>query len=375
MAIEGRIDLNLFPRPTLSLARTTLASPPESDDGVRLEVDRLDLALKPLPLLRGQLDVAEMRLVRPVWRVERAPDGRSKLKQLAGVAAWLPVSAEAPSRVSVIDGRATLPELAYGRASRLDQVNLELSAADTGGAVMVAGTLALNGQPLRVDARFGRPTPEGSSTLRLELSTEGLGDAGASTATFGGVVWWRADAPGLRGELVITGADARSTVGALRAALGQEILPMPPWPGRCSGYRGGSGSKTIGSSCPASRSSSTEPSWMVGWAWSWPPCRRSTLRPTHGSSRFRPICPPMRWARGLRPSLLWSRRCAARSIWRWARSTTRACRCSACVRPCSSAAMALRPSAMPGSRCPARPKSGSRASSRAPARMRSCAAS
>ena len=132
VAIEGRIDLNLLPRPTLSLARTTLASPPESDDGVRLEVDRLDLALKPLPLLRGQLDVAEMRLVRPVWRVERAPDGRSKLKQLAGVAAWLPVSAEAPSRVSVIDGRATLPELAYGRASRLDQVNLELSAADAG---------------------------------------------------------------------------------------------------------------------------------------------------------------------------------------------------------------------------------------------------
>ena len=113
--------------------------------------------------------------------------------------------------------------------SRLDQVNLELSAADPGGAVLLAGTLALNGQPLRVDARFGRPTPEGSSTLRLELSTEGLGDAGASTATFGGVVWWRADAPGLRGELAVTGADARSTVGALRTALGQEILPMPPW--------------------------------------------------------------------------------------------------------------------------------------------------
>ena len=108
------------------------------------------------------------------------------------------------------------------------------------------------------------------------------------------------------------------------------------------------------------------------------PGRRAGDRPcepTHGSSRFRPICPPMRWARGLRPSLPWPRRCAARSIWRWARSTTRACRCSACVRPCSSAAMALRPSAMPGSRCPARPKSASRASSRAPARMRSCAAS
>ena len=69
VAIQGRINLNLLPRPTLSLAKTTLASPPGGDDGVSLEVDRLDLALKPLPLLRGRLDVAEVRLVRPVWRV------------------------------------------------------------------------------------------------------------------------------------------------------------------------------------------------------------------------------------------------------------------------------------------------------------------
>ena len=77
----------------------------------------------------------------------------------------------------MIDGRATLPEFADGRASRLDQVNLELSAAEPGGAVVLDGTLALNGQPLRVDARFGRLTQERSSTLRLELSTEGLGEA------------------------------------------------------------------------------------------------------------------------------------------------------------------------------------------------------
>ena len=229
VAIGGRIDLNLLPRPMLSLAQTTLASPPQSDDGVRLEVDRLDLELKPLPLLRGRLDVQGVRLVRPVWRVEPAPDGRSKLMQLARVAAWLPIAPDAPSRVSVIDGRATLPEAADGRASRLDQVNLELSAEEPGGTVALDGTLAINGQPLRVDARFGRLTEERSSTLRLELSTEGLGAARASTATFGGLVWWRADAPGLRGELTITGADARSTVGALRTALGQEILPMPPW--------------------------------------------------------------------------------------------------------------------------------------------------
>ena len=230
VAIEGRIDLNLLPRPMLSLARTTLASPPDArrrrTPRGRPAGSRAQAATR---CCAAGSTWQAVRLVRPVWRVAPAPDGRSKLMQLAGVAAWLPIAPDAPSRVSVIDGRATLPEFAYGRASRLDQVNLELSAAEPGGAVALDGTLALNGQPLRVDARFGRLTQERSSTLRLELSTEGLGDAGASTATFGGVVWWRADAPGLRGEMTITGADARSTIGALRTALGQEIAPMPPW--------------------------------------------------------------------------------------------------------------------------------------------------
>jgi hypothetical protein len=229
VAIDGRIDLNLLPRPTLSLARTTLASRPDADDGVRLEVDRLDLELKPLPLLRGRLDVQAVRLVRPVWRVAPAPDGRSQLMQLAGVAAWLPIASDGPTRLKVVDGRAALPEFAFGRESRLDQVNLELSAAEPGGAVALDGTLALNGQPLRLDARFGRMTQERSTTLRLELSTEGLGEAGASTATFGGVVWWRVDAPGMRGEVTVLGDDARSTIGALRNALGRETAPLPPW--------------------------------------------------------------------------------------------------------------------------------------------------
>ena len=229
VAIDGRIDLNLLPRPMLSLARTTLASRPGADDGVRLEVDRLDLELKPLSLLRGRLDVQAVRLVRPVWRVAPAPDGRSQLMQLAGVAAWLPIASDGPTRLKVVDGRAALPEFAFGRESRLDQVNLELSAAEPGGAVALDGTLALNGQPLRLDARFGRMTQERSTTLRLELSTEGLGEAGASTATFGGVVWWRVDAPGMRGEVTVLGDDARSTIGALRNALGRETAPLPPW--------------------------------------------------------------------------------------------------------------------------------------------------
>jgi hypothetical protein len=235
VAIQGSIDLDLLPQPTLSLGQTTLASPA---DAVRLEIDRLDLELKPLPLLGGRLDVDEVRLVRPVLQVARATDGRAEVTELAGVAAWLPLAPDGPRRLSVIDGRAILPELAGDQSGHFEQVNLDVTTAGASAAVVLGGTFTLNDQPLRVDARLGRPNEDSSSTLRLELASHGLGAAGPSTLTFGGVVRWRSDAPRLRGELMLAGEDARSTIGTVANAVGQQVMPMAPWlatPFRLSG--------------------------------------------------------------------------------------------------------------------------------------------
>ena len=229
VAIRGRIDLDLLPQPTLTLGQTTLAGRSDADDGVRLDVDRLDLELKPLPLLGGRLDVEEVRLVRPVWQVEPAADDFPQLMELSGVTAWLPLTPGGPNRVSVVDGRAVLPEFTLGRASQLEQVNLDLSAVEPGGAVVLDGTFRLNGQPFRADARLGPLNEERYGTLRLELTTADLGDAGVSTLTFGGVVWWQPDHARLRGEFAVAGADARSTLGAVGRAAGQQIVPMPTW--------------------------------------------------------------------------------------------------------------------------------------------------
>jgi uncharacterized protein involved in outer membrane biogenesis len=235
VAIRGRIGLDLLPQPTLTLGQTTLASPAGA---VRLEIQAVDLELKTLPLLGGRLDVEAVRLVRPVLQVAPATDGRAGLMELAGAAAWLPLAPDGPRRLSVVDGQAILPELAGGQSGRLEQVNLDLAAAGASAAVVLGGTFALNDQPLRVDARFGRPNEDSSSTLRLELASHGLGAAGPSTLTFGGVVRWRSDAPRLRGELILAGADARSTIGTVANALGRQVVPMAPWlarPFRLSG--------------------------------------------------------------------------------------------------------------------------------------------
>jgi uncharacterized protein involved in outer membrane biogenesis len=195
---------------------------------MRLEVDRLDLALKPLPLLGGRVDVEEVRLVRPVLRVEKIAD-RAELPQLVGAVAWLPLTAEGPRRLSVVDGQAMLSDVADEGARELDNVNLEVATSDAGSAIVLNGTFAINREPLRVDARLGRLAEDGSSTLRLALASDGEGQAGSSALTFGGVVWWRAEVPRLRGELEVTGNDVRSAAGTLGAALGRRVVPVPSW--------------------------------------------------------------------------------------------------------------------------------------------------
>ena len=202
VAIQGQIDLDLLPQPTLSLGQTTLSSRPEAADRMRLEVDRLDLELNPLPLLGGRLDVEEVRLIRPVLQLEPAAADRSGLPQLVGAVGWLPLGLGGPSRVTVVDGRGMLSELMLAGVRTVDDVNLDLSAGGPSGAVEVDGTFALNGQPLRVDGRLGPLTDDASSTLRLTLVADDEDHRGSSTLTFGGVVWWRSEAPRLRGELV-----------------------------------------------------------------------------------------------------------------------------------------------------------------------------
>ena len=191
-------------------------------------------------MLGGRLDVEEVRLIRPVLQVEPATDARAELMELAGAAAWLPLAPGGPRRLSVIDGQAILPESTGDRAA-ISSTSISTCPPGADTAVVLGGTFTLNDQPLRIDARLGRPNEDRSSTLRLELASHGLGAADPSTLTFGGVVRWRADAPRLQGEMILAGEDARSTIGTIANAVGQQLMPMGPWlatPFRLSGRVG-----------------------------------------------------------------------------------------------------------------------------------------
>jgi uncharacterized protein involved in outer membrane biogenesis len=227
VGIAGRIDLELLPRPTLTLARATLTSPPEGASGPSqgsapagrsLVVDRLDLRLKPLPLLRGRLDVESARLVRPVLRIEAPDASRAGALLLAGSGLLLPLGHSGPSRVTVIDGRALVAGAGRPAAEAIEAINFEVGADGPNGPYALDGDFAIAGQRFGVTGRLGQLHPGSWSTLQLMMTAPETGSE-PTVLSFRGLAWSDLAAPRLRGDLSVTGRSAAGGLDALGRVL------------------------------------------------------------------------------------------------------------------------------------------------------------
>ncbi len=228
VAVKGRIGLELLPQPTLTLAQTTLSSPPDRPGGV-LEVDRLDLKLKPLPLLRGEFKVDEVRLVRPILQVERSSETRpTALALLASSGIALPLAADGARRLSVVDGRAVLDGVASASAREVRDINLDIVAQAPGGPFALDGDFVVAEQPFRLTAQLGGVAPDVWSPFQLKLTATETGTDPASL-NFRGLASWDPKAPRLRGELTLAGSDIQASYATFERAVGDAGPGPPRW--------------------------------------------------------------------------------------------------------------------------------------------------
>ena len=227
VAIQGRIDLELLPRPTLTLGRATLSGAAPAGAGGDLRVDRLDLRLKPLPLLAGRFEVDAIRLVRPVLQVAEPADASSAALALAGGGIVLPLAADGPRRLSVVDGRVLLDGAGAAPGHAIEAIDLELVAQGANGPYELTGAFVVAAQPFDFHAELGQTAAAAWSTLQLEVGARG-GES-PTRASFRGRSWSDPGAPRLRGDLILSGSDARSGLAALDGVLGLRLPPLPDW--------------------------------------------------------------------------------------------------------------------------------------------------
>jgi uncharacterized protein involved in outer membrane biogenesis len=238
VAVKGQIGLELLPQPTLTLAQTTLSGPPDQPGGV-LEVDRLDLKLKPLPLLRGEFKVDEVRLVRPILQVEQSSETHpTALALLASSGIALSLAADGARRLSVVDGRAVLDGVASAAAREVRDINLDIAAQAPGGPFALDGDFVIAEQPFRLTAQLGGVAPDVWSSFQLKLTATETG-ADPASLNFRGLAWWDPKAPRLRGELTLAGSDIQTSYATFERASGAAGPAPPRWlsaPFRLAGH-------------------------------------------------------------------------------------------------------------------------------------------
>lgn len=183
LVVGGDAELQLLPRPMLSIGRVRLGDPAITDAGGFVEADRLDLDLRPLALLGRRSAVETARIVRPVLRLRGDAGGI-----VGGLAAAL-ARRSGPARLLVLDGRVEL--MRDGRPTEaIKHLELDLRRAATGGLEMdgigrwreqplalVARSGALGAGPMPLDLRLSLGPQERAGTLSLR------GTLSASTAT------------------------------------------------------------------------------------------------------------------------------------------------------------------------------------------------
>ena len=223
LAIDGDIRIRLLPTPSVSVARVRLANAAggSADEMVRLETARARLAL--WPLLRGDIRIESVTLVRPVIVLERLPDGGGNwVFAPAGGGGGGAAPKVSLDHLIIEDG--TLVYRDGTREERLSGIDLEASAGSLAGPFRAKGTLSLGGTVVHVTASLGKlgaePVPVGFDI--------GLANGGASV-TFGGRMAsgkltgkLKAEATPLEKVYAVIAPNVAST-GVLAAALGQSV--------------------------------------------------------------------------------------------------------------------------------------------------------
>jgi hypothetical protein len=220
LEIQGGLGFALFPRPHLTLEAARFRSPLDRLGTIEMVADQVELTVRPLALLLGDVAVDELLLIRPTARLSLTGDdaagiGRPPVDRLPVI----PVG----GRVRVIGGTLTIDPAGEAAARTLRGVDLAASLEGEQGPVTAEGAFVLASERLTFAARLGRFSSDGTTTLQLDLA--GAGEAtGGFEAGFSGLV--STDRP-LRWQGRLSASF--ETPGRVLAVLTGDGLEPPAW--------------------------------------------------------------------------------------------------------------------------------------------------
>jgi AsmA protein len=190
LTIDGKMSASAFPSLGLHVGNVALSSPPGflAKDLVRL--GGLDVKLKLMPLLSGQVEVDSFVLVDPTITLEVDRQGRAnwafdskpadpKAKAAAdkdGGAA--PISDIRLGDVRIVNGKLTYTDAKAGTTETVEAINLQVMLPSLDQPLAVKGGLKWHGQAITLGADLGKPRAlveaKGSTSAAVTVGADPL---------------------------------------------------------------------------------------------------------------------------------------------------------------------------------------------------------
>ena len=218
LTIGGDIRLKLLPSPALSVEDARFANIEGAPTPDMATLKSLDVRVRLVPLLTGEIQVESIRLVEPTIVLERLADGRAnwQFEQLAGGADGPPLRLD---HLAIDNATVIYRNLATNQSFEVTALSLTGSAISATGPFEASGEGRFGDQPLTVEVRTGdfaspRPVPV--------LAIVGA-DSDSGSFTISGTVSRAENEPAFAGTIKATAANPTT----LLARVGIE-LQMPP---------------------------------------------------------------------------------------------------------------------------------------------------
>jgi uncharacterized protein involved in outer membrane biogenesis len=165
LTLAGRIRLGLSLQPTLTVSGVSLANPPGFSRPAMATLERLDVKLALIPLLRRQIEIDQLVLVKPDIMLETNAQGRPNWQFTPQTSPNVPQPGTAPSHkdasaisvgdVRIENGTLTWRDDVTGRNAVLGLTSARATAASPDSDLHLTASATYNGAPFSLAGVFG----------------------------------------------------------------------------------------------------------------------------------------------------------------------------------------------------------------------------
>jgi len=179
--VDGDVTLRILPMPYLDVTDIRVGG---SADQPMLEIARFSTRVELIPLLSGDIRVAEMTIDRPVAAVTVDESGAIDWLKRSAASQSLDPAAVTLQHVTVRNGSLSYLDSRSGRVLALSAIDAGIDARSLLGPWKVEGNLTIEGQPTAFRLATGKQEADGSIRAKLDLAPAAL----PFTASADGVV-------------------------------------------------------------------------------------------------------------------------------------------------------------------------------------------